>query len=179
MSQDRAPREENSPTGSFLTHCDGRHALKISRSRTEKGAMTARNQPRISVRYPVMVENDGRAAPGRLVNLSRGGYQIHSDLDCGPGSYLALRITMPYATDPVAVELSVVRWKQDDRLGLEFVRYGEGDRDRLTELTETMTSAEGVPSDQAAPAFSSRPTQDDSIAPDLDRRPQSTELLVA
>lgn len=126
-----------------------------------------------------MVENDGCAAPAHLVNLSRGGCQIQSDLDCGPGSYLALRITIPYATDPVAVELSVVRWKRDDRLGLEFVRYGQGDRDRLTEFTETMTSAEGVPGDQTASAFPSMPIQHDLISPYLDPRPQSTEILVA
>jgi hypothetical protein len=125
------------------------------------------------------VENDEYSAQGRLVNLSRGGCQIQSDLDCGPGSYLALRIAIPYATNSVAVELSVVRWKQDDRLGLEFVRYGQGDRDRLTELTETMTSVEGVPGNHATSVFPFMPTQYDSIPPGLDLRAQSTELLVA
>lgn len=141
--------------------------------------MTARNQPRISVRYPVTVENDGCAARGRLVNLSRGGCQIQSDLDCCPGSYLALRITIPYETDPVVVELSVVRWKLADRLGLEFVRYGRGDRDRLTELTEIMARIEGNVNDRTASVLPSIVPQRGSVPTGLDRRPQSTELLVA
>lgn len=46
---------------------------------------------------------------------------------CCPGSYLAFRITTPYEANPVAVELSVVRWKQADRLG-----WNSSDTDRAT-----------------------------------------------
>ncbi|GKS65837.1 hypothetical protein YTPLAS72_31410 [Nitrospira sp.] len=53
-----------------------------------------------------------------------------------PGSYLALHFEVPQAESPLAVEVSVVRWHKDNQFGIEFLRYAEGVRERVSDLIE-------------------------------------------
>ncbi len=83
---------------------------------------------------------------GILMNLSTAGCQVRSTLSLDPGTYVAVHINVPHQSRPVAVELSVVRWQQNGRYGLEFLRYGQGERERLAHLTSA-TLAETRPLD--------------------------------
>lgn len=53
-----------------------------------------------------------------------------------PGSYLALHFEAPEAESSLAVEVSIVRWHKDNQFGIEFLRYAEDNRERITDLVE-------------------------------------------
>ena len=61
---------------------------------------------------------------------------MQSNVALTPGSYLALHIETPGTESPLAVEVSIVRWHKDNQFGIEFLRYAQGDRERVTHLIE-------------------------------------------
>ena len=69
-----------------------------------------------------------------MLDLSPTGCKIRSDIALNAGAYLALQIAVAHEPLPLAVEVSVVRWCKDGHLGIEFLRYSKGDRERVTEL---------------------------------------------
>jgi hypothetical protein len=74
---------------------------------------------------------------------------MQSNVVLPQGSYLALHIEAPETESPVAVEVSVVRWHKDNQFGIEFLRYAEGVRERVTDLVEG----------REAPAISNQPVE--------------------
>ncbi|GKS59147.1 hypothetical protein YTPLAS18_26740 [Nitrospira sp.] len=94
-----------------------------------------RSRTRVPVCYPVQLHSDDNMAAGMLLNLSPSGCQVRSSLALEPGTYVAVHISVPHHLQPVAVELSIVRWQRNGHCGLEFLRYGQGQRDRLIHLT--------------------------------------------
>ena len=52
------------------------------------------------------------------------------------GTYLALQVDLPQHRMPLAVDVSIVRWCKDGQFGVEFLRYGLGMRERLTNLVQ-------------------------------------------
>ncbi len=98
--------------------------------------MRLRNSPRRYVRYSANVQTDNGAAEGTLFDLSATGCRIQSNIALTPGSYLALHFEAPEAESSLAVEVSIVRWHKDNQFGVEFLRYAQGDRERVTDLVE-------------------------------------------
>lgn len=98
--------------------------------------MQLRCSPRIYVRYLASVQTDDGAAEGILFDLSATGCRMQSNAALTPGSYLALHIEAPETESPLAVEVSIVRWHKDNQFGIEFLRYAQGDRERVTDLAE-------------------------------------------
>ena len=98
--------------------------------------MRLRNSPRRYVRYSANVQTDNGAAEGILFDLSPTGCRIQSNVALTPGSYLALHFETPETEFPLAVEVSIVRWHKDNQFGIEFLRYAQGDRERVTDLVE-------------------------------------------
>lgn len=98
--------------------------------------MQLRCSPRMYVRYPASVQTDNGAAEGILFDLSATGCRMQSNVALTPGSYLALQIEAPENESPLAVEVSIVRWHKDNQFGIEFLRYAQGVRDRVTDLVE-------------------------------------------
>ena len=98
--------------------------------------MQPRCSSRISVRYPANVQTDDGVAEGILFDLSATGCRMQSNVALTPGSYLGLHIEAPEVESPLAVEVSIVRWHKDNQFGVEFLRYAEGDRERVTDLVE-------------------------------------------
>ena len=96
-----------------------------------------RRRPRVPLHYPVQLHSDDNLGAGILLNLSPTGCQVRTTLKLEPGSYLAVGISVPQHGQPLAVELSIVRWHENGRYGLEFLRYGQGERDRLVDLTKS------------------------------------------
>jgi hypothetical protein len=71
-----------------------------------------------------------------------------------PGSYLALHIEAPETEVPLAIEVSRVRWSNAGEFGIEFLRYAQGNRERLTALTEAWPSQElSAQRERTAPAL--------------------------
>jgi hypothetical protein len=67
---------------------------------------------------------------------------MRSDISLNAGTYLALRIAVAQDPTPLAVEVSVVRWCKDGHIGVEFLRYSQGDRERVTNLVAALPPTE-------------------------------------
>ena len=65
---------------------------------------------------------------------------MRSDIALDAGTYLALEIAVAQERFPLAVEVSVVRWCKDGQFGIEFLRYRQGDRERVRHFIESMPS---------------------------------------
>lgn len=96
--------------------------------------MHLRCRTRIPVGYPANIQSDTGTGEGVLLDLSPTGCRMRTDIDLNAGSYLALQIAVEQETAPLAVEVSVVRWCKDGYMGVEFLRYSQGVRERVTDL---------------------------------------------
>ena len=96
--------------------------------------MQARGRLRVPVGYPARIQSDTGAGEGVLLDLSPTGCKMRSDVALSAGAYLALQIAVAHEPIPLAVEVSVVRWCKDGHFGVEFLRYSQGDRERVTNL---------------------------------------------
>ncbi len=65
---------------------------------------------------------------------------MRSDIALDEGTYLTLEIAVAQERAPLGVEVSIVRWCKDGQFGVEFLRYRQGDRERVTHFVETMPS---------------------------------------
>jgi len=100
--------------------------------------MQTRCRLRVPVGYPASIQSDTGNGEGVLLDLSPAGCRMRSDIVMNAGAYLALRIAVAQEPTPLAVEVSVVRWCKDGHFGVEFLRYSQGDRERVTHLVETL-----------------------------------------
>ena len=98
--------------------------------------MQPRCRMRVPVVYPASIESDTGVGEGVLLDLSPAGCRLRSNVALNAGAYLALRIAISQEPTPLAVEVSVVRWCKDGHFGVEFLRYRQGDRERVTNLVE-------------------------------------------
>ena len=96
--------------------------------------MQPRCRMRVPVHYPASIQSDTEAGEGVLFDLSPAGCRMRSDIALNAGSYLTLRIAVAQEPTPLAVEVSVVRWCKDGHIGVEFLRYSQGDRERVSNL---------------------------------------------
>lgn len=99
--------------------------------------MQPRCRTRIPVGYPANIQSDTGTGEGVLLDLSPTGCRMRSDIDLNIGAYLALQIAVAQEAAPLAVEVSVVRWRKDGYLGVEFLRYSQGVKERVTNLVTT------------------------------------------
>ena len=67
---------------------------------------------------------------------------MRSDIALNAGTYLALQIAISQERTPLIVEASVVRWYKDGHFGVEFLRYSQGDRERVTSLVAALPPTE-------------------------------------
>jgi len=102
----------------------------------EGTAMQPRCHPRINVELSASIQSDTGAATGVLFDLSATGCRLQSDMTVEAGTYLALQVDLPQHRMPLAVDVSIVRWCKDGQFGVEFLRYGLGMRERLTNLVQ-------------------------------------------
>ena len=98
--------------------------------------MQPRCRPRVTVGYSASIKSDTGTGEGVLLDLSSSGCRLRSNITLNAGAYLALRIDVAQEPAPLAVEVSVVRWCKDGNFGVEFLRYSQGDRERVTNLVE-------------------------------------------
>jgi len=104
--------------------------------------MQPRCHLRVPVRYPAHIQCDAGAGEGILFDLSLTGCRMRSDIALNTGAYLTLQIEISGEPTPLAVEVSIVRWCKDGHLGVEFLRYSQGDRERVTSLLGDLTPTE-------------------------------------
>jgi hypothetical protein len=103
-------------------------------------------QPRcrlgVPVGYPASIQSDTGAGEGVLLDLSPTGCRMRNDIALNMGTYLALQIAISHERTPLAVEVSIVRWCKDGHFGVEFLRYSQGDRERVTNLVAALRPTE-------------------------------------
>ena len=104
--------------------------------------MQPRCRLRVPVGYAASIQSDTGAGEGVLLDLSPTGCRMRSDIALNAGTYLALQIAVAQEPTPLAVEVSVVRWCKDGHFGVEFLRYSQGDRERVTDLVEPLLPEE-------------------------------------
>ena len=104
--------------------------------------MQPRCHLRVPVRYPARIQCDTGAGEGVLFDLSPTGCRMRSDIALNAGTYLTLQIAISEEPTPLAVEVSIVRWCKDGHLGVEFLRYSQGDRERVVSLLGNLPSTE-------------------------------------
>ena len=94
-----------------------------------------RTEPRVAVQFQALVsgsvESEGM---GTILDLSRNGCCLESQLLMLPGLSLELRIAVPGFEWALMIDGADVQWADEDRAGLAFVRMRETERERLSEL---------------------------------------------
>lgn len=91
--------------------------------------------PRVGVQFHTLVSGSAQAeGTGTILDLSRNGCQLESQLLMLPGLSLELRIAVPGLEWALMIDRADVQWTDEDRAGLAFVRIRETERQRLGEL---------------------------------------------
>lgn len=90
-----------------------------------------RRYPRFVVDHPLVIAGDGIVAQGKLLDLSRGGCAIQTDVTAVCGLYLEVRILLPDDPAPLKIDLAPIRWIASGRLGIEFIKMSADDAARL------------------------------------------------
>jgi hypothetical protein len=85
--------------------------------------MKPRSKSRVPVNYRVSFTGDNVTGKGVLTDLTIGGGQIESDVQFAIGTHLCLHVELSGARFPIVIALAIVRWKQSERYGVEFVRF--------------------------------------------------------
>jgi len=100
----------------------------------EKNVLQNRSRPRVPVDYPASFTGDDVSGRGTVTNLTLAGGEIESAVQLSLGARLSLHVQPPSARPSIVIALAIVRWKEEDRYGLEFVRF-EGDaKDQLRDM---------------------------------------------
>ena len=96
--------------------------------------METQRARRLFVRYPVMFLGDRGVGEGTLFNLSIGGAAVESATAVQRGMVLTLRVHLPSANHPLAVDQAEVIWTTGDDFGLQFLSLGTREQARLDQL---------------------------------------------
>ena len=96
--------------------------------------MHERGRPRIEVNYPVILNGEGIEGTGAVTNLTITGGEIESNLPAPIGAHFRVHIQLSGARNPIDIAVATVRWKQDHRFGVEFVRFEGTAKAQLEEM---------------------------------------------
>ena len=100
--------------------------LKVEEQRTE---------PRVAVQFHAMVAGSVQSeGTGTILDLSRSGCRLESQLLMLPGLSLELRIAVPGLEWALTIDGADVQWADEDRAGLAFVRIRETEQQRLNDV---------------------------------------------
>jgi hypothetical protein len=89
---------------------------------------------RLFVQYPVVFLGCQGVGEGTLFNLSIGGAAIESPTPVERGTVLTLRMHLPSANQPLAVDQAEVTWTTGDDFGVQFLSLGTREQARLDQL---------------------------------------------
>ena len=93
-----------------------------------------RGRPRVPVDYPVQFTGDEGAGHGIVRNLTLAGGEVDSQIQFPLGACVRLHVQPPGARPPIIIARAIVRWKRDDRFGLEFVRFEGTAKEQLKDM---------------------------------------------
>ncbi len=97
---------------------------------------------RFFVQFPIVLLQDGvEIGDGTGFDLSTWGCKVESQAHVRKGDQVALQLYLPDQQDPTTplmVEVAVVRWTIQQKLGLEFISLASGDQQRLRRYVTTL-----------------------------------------
>lgn len=96
--------------------------------------METRHRLRLPFRCPVIFDSDEFIGEGTLIDLGVPGCAVESRVTPSPGHYVRLHVFMPDQHEPLRVGLAKVRWAKQQRFGVEFMAFSDGDQVRLGQL---------------------------------------------
>lgn len=96
--------------------------------------MKNRYSQRVSVNCSVMFAGESMVAEGRILDLSLPGCLMESSKTLAAGEYIQLRLFLPDQQAPLHVELAAVRWAEDSKVGIEFIRTSKPEQHRLEQF---------------------------------------------
>jgi len=108
-----------------------------------------RTEPRVLVQFHAMVSGSVESeGTGMVLDLSRNGCRLESQLLMLPGLSLELRIAVPGLEWALMIDGADVQWADEDRAGLAFVRIRETERQRLSHVMTTLLARKSEDSDK-------------------------------
>lgn len=100
----------------------------------DKRVLQPRGRRRVPVDYPALFTGDAGSGHGTVTNLTIAGCEIESRDQLPIGAGLNLCVQAPEARPPIIINLAIVRWKNGDRFGLEFVRFEGRTKEQLEDM---------------------------------------------
>jgi len=108
-----------------------------------------RTEPRVLVQFHAMVSGSVESeGTGMVLDLSRNGCRLESQLLMLPGLSLKLRIAVPGLEWALMIDGADVQWADEDRGGLAFVRIREAERQRLSDVITTLLARKSEDGDK-------------------------------
>ncbi len=126
----------------FLQKDFALHTLGATLDRVLKLSDERRQSARFWVHFPIVLLQDGAMiGVGTGYDLSVGGCTVESRATVGKGDHVALQLYLPDHQDrttPLMIEVAVVRWISQPKLGLEFISLASGHQQRLHRYVTTL-----------------------------------------
>ncbi len=127
----------------FLQKDFSLHNLGAALDRVLKHRGDERRQfPRFWVQFSITLLQDRVViGDGTGYDLSTGGCVVESQANVRKGDQVTLQLYLPDhqgQTTPLMVEVAVVRWTIQQKLGLEFISLASGDQQRLRQYIKTL-----------------------------------------
>ena len=97
--------------------------------------LTIRARQQVTLQGVALFHADSCTAAGTLLNLGPSGCAIQSERCPSVGDYVNLALLIP-DSDPVLADVAKVRWIEDDRFGLEFLRIEQSDQMKVAQLIQ-------------------------------------------
>lgn len=90
-----------------------------------------REYERIAVNFPATFTAGSINDQGLIVDISMAGCTFHTEARLVEGNILRIGLQVSNEIPPVNVEAAVVRNIHSDRVGVEFLQFENGERERL------------------------------------------------
>ena len=90
-----------------------------------------REYERIPASFPITFSAGASQGRGLTVDISMAGCTFHTETELTEGKLLQMRLDIPEETSPVRVEAVIIRSLRAGRVGVEFVQFENGERERL------------------------------------------------
>jgi PilZ domain len=90
-----------------------------------------REYERLPASFPIMFDAGTVQGRGLTVDVSMRGCTFHTESELVEGNILRMRLELPEETSPVSVEAVIIRTLRSGRVGVEFLQFENGERERL------------------------------------------------
>ena len=92
--------------------------------------MTPRYSDRKKTTCKVTLSSGSRVGEGSVVDMTVPGCQLETGFPLEPGQSVQLRVHLDKSR-PMRIDLGVVRWANNGKAGIEFIRMAHEDKIRL------------------------------------------------